>query len=316
MQVGGDAGGAVKAGVDSAPAYLPVLIVLGLGWGATQTLGKIAASTGHPPFGLIFWQLVVCVLVLGALTLLRGKRLPRTPAALRFFVVVAILGTLVPNAAFYLSVTRLPSGIMSILISAVPLISFPLALALGMDRFSTRRVLGLALGMAGVALIALPEASLPEPGMAAFLPLALIGPLFYALENTYVARFGMAGMDAVQAMFGASLVGLVLCVPLMLLLGQGFMMPWPLGRAELALILSSALHALLYAGFVWLTARAGSVFAAQTSYIVTASGVIWAMLLLGERFSPWVWAAMAVMLAGLTLVRPSAPMPRNATQKG
>lgn len=296
-------------------AYLPVLVLLGLGWGATQPLGKIAASTGNPPFGLIFWQLVVCVLVLGAPTLLRGKGLPRTPAALWFFVVVAVLGTLVPSTAFYLSIARLPAGIMSILISAVPLIAFPLALALGMDRFSLRRVLGLALGMAGVLLIALPEASLPEAGMAAFLPLALIGPLFYALENTYVARFGMAGMDAVQAMFGASLVGLALCVPLMLALGQGFMLPLPPGRAEWALILSSAMHALLYASFVWLTSRAGSVFAAQTSYIVTASGVIWAMLLLGERFSPWVWAALAVMLAGLTLVRPTPQLQQKATRQ-
>lgn len=42
-----------------------VLVALGLGWGSTQPLGKIATTTGHGPFGLIFWQLVVCVLVLG-----------------------------------------------------------------------------------------------------------------------------------------------------------------------------------------------------------------------------------------------------------
>ena len=57
--------------------YAIILALIGIGWGSTQPLGKIAASTGHPPFGLIFWQLVVCILVLGALTLARGKRLPR-----------------------------------------------------------------------------------------------------------------------------------------------------------------------------------------------------------------------------------------------
>ena len=56
--------------------YAIILALIGIGWGSTQPLGKIAASTGHQPFGLIFWQLVICVLVLGALTLLRGKRLP------------------------------------------------------------------------------------------------------------------------------------------------------------------------------------------------------------------------------------------------
>jgi drug/metabolite transporter (DMT)-like permease len=160
-----------------------MLVTLGLGWGATQPMGKIATSTGHPPFGLIFWQLVVCVLVLGGITLARGRRLVLTAAAVRFYVVVAVMGTLVPNATFYISVARLPAGIMSILISAVPMLAFPIALMLGMDRFSPMRVLGLVLGLVGVALIVLPRASLPDPALAAFLPLALIGPLFYALES-------------------------------------------------------------------------------------------------------------------------------------
>lgn len=283
--------------------YPAVLLATGIGWGFTQPLGKIAASTGHKPFGLIFWQLVVCVAVLGVLTLGRGKGLPRHRAALRFYVVVAVLGTLVPNCTFYLSVARLPAGIMSIITAAIPLLAFPMALALGMERFDLRRLAGIALGLCGVLLIALPEASLPDPAMALFLPLAMVGPLFYAMENTFVARTGMAGMDAVQAMFGASVAALVLCAPVMLVLGHGFW-PFPAGRAEWALFASSALHALLYATFVWLAAHAGSVFASQSSYVVTVAGVVWAMILLGERFSAWVWLAALVMLGGMFLVRP------------
>lgn len=283
--------------------YPAVLLATGIGWGFTQPLGKIAASTGHKPFGLIFWQLVVCVVVLGVLTLGRGKGLPRHPAALRFYVVVAVLGTLVPNCTFYLSVARLPAGIMSIITAMIPLLAFPMALVLGMERFDLRRLAGIALGLCGVMLIALPEASLPDPAMVLFLPLAMVGPLFYAMENTFVARTGMAGMDAVQAMFGASVVALVLCGPVMLVLGHGFW-PFPPGRAEWALFASSALHALLYATFVWLAAHAGSVFASQSSYVVTVAGVVWAMILLGERFSGWVWLAALVMLGGMFLVRP------------
>ena len=178
------------------------LVLLGLGWGSTQPLGKIAASTGHPPFALILWQLVICVIVLGGLTLGRGKRLVLTRRALVFYVVVAVLGTLVPNLTFYISVHRLPAGIMSILISSVPLLAFPMNLALGADRFDLKRLAGLLLGLTGVAIIAAPGATL-APGLAAYLPLALVGPLFYAMEGTFVARFGMEGMDPVQAMFGS-----------------------------------------------------------------------------------------------------------------
>ena len=284
--------------------FVGVLVLMGVGWGATQPLGKIATSTGHQPFGLMFWQLVICSLVLGPLSLPRGKGIVLRRDAITFYVVVALLGTLIPNYTFYLSVPHLQAGIMSIIISTVPMIAFVLALGLGMDRVTLGRVAGLGLGLTGVALIALPGGNLAG-GSPGWLLVALVGPLFYAAEATYVARFGTAGLDAVQAMFGASVVGMVLCLPMALGTGQ-FFNPFaaPFGAAEWALVASSSVHAVVYASYVWLAARAGSVFAAQCSYLVTGMGVFWAMLLLGERFSPVVWLALVVMLSGVALVQP------------
>jgi drug/metabolite transporter (DMT)-like permease len=281
-----------------------VLLVLGIGWGSTQSLGKMAVSSGHQHFGLIFWQLVIGAVLLGAVNVLRRRSFAITAAGLRFAVVIALIGTLIPNSTFYMSVAHLPGGVMSILISTVPLLSFPLALALGMDRFSSLRLLGLCCGLVGVALIAIPQTSLPSPEMVVWLPVAMVGPLFYALEGNYVAKWGTAGLDAVQAMFWASTVGAVIALPLTLWTGQWISPLPPYGVPELALIASSCVHALVYAAYVWLAARAGAVFATQTAYFVTGSGVLWAMLLLGERFSAWVWAALVVMLLGLFLVQP------------
>ena len=283
--------------------FVLILIWLGVGWGSTQPLGKIATQGGAGPFALIFWQSVICVVVLGVISGIRGRGLVFTWRALTFYGVVAVIGTLIPNTTFYLSVVHLPSGIMSIIISTIPLIAFPMALVLGMEQFRAMRLFGLLLGLGGVVLIALPQASLPDPAMAAFLPLAMVGPLFYAPEAIFVARFGTAGMDPVQAMFGVSVAAALFSLPIMLASGQGHV-PWPLGRAEAALIGSSVLHGLLYSTYVWLAGRAGSVFASQSTYLVTASGVVWAMLLLGERFSPMIWVALVVMLAGVALVQP------------
>lgn len=283
--------------------FVAVLIWLGIGWGSTHPLGKIATETGHGPFGLIFWQQVVMVIVLGAIALVRRKGIRLTGPAIRFYVIVAVLGTLIPNGTFYASVVHLPSGVMSIIIAMIPMLAFPMALALGMDRFSALRMVGLVLGLTGVALLAAPGAALPDAAMLAWLPVALVGPLFYAMEATYVAWRGTQGMDALQAMLGASLAGLILCAPVMLVMDQSYS-PWPLERDDWALIVSSALHALLYATYVWLAATAGAVFAAQSSYLVTAAGMIWAMVLLGERPSATVWLALVVMLGGLALVQP------------
>lgn len=290
--------------------HVAVLLCLGLGWGMTQPLGKIATEDGHGPFGLIFWQLAVCVVVLGALTLPRGKRLVFTPRALRFYAIVAALGTLIPNTTFYISVARLPAGVMSMIISAVPMIAFPLAVLLGMERFAWARLAGLCLGLVAVGLLAAPGAVLPDAAMTAFLPVAMVGPLCYALEGLYVARNGTAGMDPVQAMFGASVAGLIGCLPLALGTGQMFDPFTDFSRAELALAGSSALHALIYAAYVWLASRAGAVFASQCSYIVTAAGIFWAMVLLGERFPPSLWLSLVLLLSGVALVSP-----RRAAQK-
>jgi drug/metabolite transporter (DMT)-like permease len=284
--------------------FIGVLLACGIFWGSTQVLGKIAVSTGHQHFGLIFWQMAIGAVFLGVITLIQRKRVPLTRATLGFSVIIAVIGTIIPNSAFYYAVAHLPAGIMSIVISTVPLLSFPIALMLGMDRFSTARLAGLLCGLGGVALIALPQASLPEPGMAAFIPFALIGPLFYACESNFVARFGTAGMDALQAMFLTSAVGALLTLPLALGTGQFINPLASFGAPELALIASSLVHALAYSGYLWLASRAGAVFAAQTGYIVTGTGVIWAMVLLGETYSGWVWAALVLMMFGLTLVQP------------
>ena len=284
--------------------YIAMLIAMGLGWGMTQPLGKIAVSTGHQQFGLIFWQLVVGVVLLGAVLLVQRRAVPVTSETLGFAVIIALIGTIIPNSTFYYSVAHLPSGIMSILISTVPLMAFPVAMMLGMDRFSAGRLAGILCGLVGVALIAWPSSSLPDAGMAAYLPIAMIGPQFYALEGNYVAKFGTAGMDAVQAMFLASVIGAMIMLPVALGSGQWIDLEAPWGRAEWALVLGSAVHTMCYCAYVWLAGRAGAVFAAQCGYIVTGTGVIWAMLILGERFSGWVWAALAVMLLGLFLVQP------------
>ncbi len=285
-------------------ALVGVLLTLGIGWGSTQSLGKIAASGGQGAFALIFWQLVVGVAVLGAVLAVRRRPVPLTASTLRFAAIVAVIGTLIPNTTFYLAVHHLPAGIMSILISAVPLIAFPIALALGNDRFSWLRLSGLACGVVGVALIALPSGALPDRAALAWLPVALVGPLFYAIEGNYVARWGTGGADAVQAMFLASGLGAAMILPVVAATGQWYWLVPPFDRPDTALLVSSAIHACLYSGYVWLASVAGAVFAGQTSYIVTGSGVFWAMALLGERFSGWVWLALVVMLCGLFLVSP------------
>lgn len=279
-----------------------VLIAMGAGWGLSQPLTKIAVSTGLPTVGLLAWQLIIGAVLLSSVIVLRGGRIPLAPRNLFFYGWIACVGTLFPNFASFEAARVLPSGIISILLSTVPMIAFPVALGLGLERFETRRLLGLVFGLCGVLLITLPDASLPDRAMLAFVPLALIAPVFYGAEGNLVARFGTGGVDAITVIAGASMVGAAIMAPLAIATGQ-----WVSPAVTLphgALLGSALLHTTVYVAYVWMVGRAGSVFAAQVSYLVTGFGVMWAMLILGERFAPTVWLAMVVMFAGLAMVQP------------
>ena len=283
--------------------FVLILAVLGAGWGITQPLAKLAVSTGYRAPGLVFWQFVVGIVVLGAITYGQGKRLPWGRPQFGLYVMVAFIGTILPNSASYEAIRHEPSGLVSILLSTVPMLAFPVALFLGVDRFSLMRLAGLACGLAGVLLIVAPEASLPDRAMLAFVPLALVAPFFYALEGNLLAKLGMQGLDAVQLLLGASVVGAVFAAPIALATGT-FISPLPpYGIADFSLVASGVVHGLVYATYFWL-ARAGPVFAVQVSYLVTGFGVFWAKLILDESYSVWIWAAMALMFVGVFLVQP------------
>ncbi|SHF43254.1 EamA-like transporter family protein [Loktanella atrilutea] len=285
-----------------------LLMALGAGWGMTQPLTKITVSGGYQPLGLVFWQLAIGAVVLGALLWRRLGRIPVVPSALMVWLFIAVMGTVLPNSASFRAAATLPSGIMSIVIASVPMFAFPIALVLGVDRFSAPRLAGLLLGLGGVALIALPQAALPDRAMVAVLPLALVAPFCYAVEANGVARWGTAGLDPVQVLFGASVTGALIAGPLAWATGQFFVPHPPFVLQDATLLAAALINIVVYTTYVWLVGRAGATFAGQVAYLVTGFGVLWAMLLLGERYSLWVWAALALMAAGLTLVRPRDPV--------
>ncbi len=53
-----------------------VLIVIGIGWGITGPFSKLAVSTGNHPIGVTFWNVVIGAVVLTAVMLASGRRLP------------------------------------------------------------------------------------------------------------------------------------------------------------------------------------------------------------------------------------------------
>ena len=277
----------------------------------TQPLTKIAVSGGYQPLGMIFWQMLISVLVLGVINMLRRRPLPLDRRVIGFYIAFALIGTVIPNAASYKAYTVLPSGIMSLLLSLIPMMAFPIALIFGLDRFSIKRMAGLSLGLFAILMIIGVPDALPNAGMLAFIPLGLIPSLMYAFEGNFVARFGTGGAGPLQLLLGASIAGVVITGPIAFATGQWINPIHVWGIADFALIASALIHTLVYTLYVMIVRNYGPVFSVQVSYVVTASGLGWAMLILGERYSGPIWLALVVMFVGIYLVSPDLKGKKN-----
>ncbi len=280
------------------------LSLLGIIWGSTIPLTKTAVSTGHNPLGLIAWQLIIATIFMVVLVIWRKSKIVIDAKHILFFAVIAFGGTLIPNFFSYIAAFHLPGGVMALVIALVPIFSLIIALTFRIERFVWMRMVGVFLGAAAIALLVLPESSLPDRSKVVYVFVGLIAPLFYGIEGNYLMLNQPTDTGPIATLFGASVVGLLVTVPLALLTGT-FINPIDgIGVPELALTLSGILHVVAYVGYVWLVSQAGSVFASQVAYVVTPAGVITSILFLNERPSYFIYAALLILMIGLVMVQP------------
>ncbi|MBZ0128837.1 MAG: DMT family transporter [Rhodobacteraceae bacterium] len=284
-----------------------LLLATGAAWGLSNPLMKIAVSTGYQPFGLIFWQLVVIVVTAGAVALWRNGRLPPLRRYFWHFAIVALLGTLLPDTLIYIAAAHVSAGVLSLLLAQVTMFALPMALLLGFERPDLLRLTGALCGAVAIGLLIGPEAALPEDSALIYILMVLGAAAFYAAQGNYITWRDIRDLDPVTLLFATSVVGLLAITPLALLSGQ-FVNPFvPWGAAEWAMLGTALTHALAYGGFFALVATSGPVFSSQVSYVVTGTGVLWSMLLLGERYNGWIWAAFVLMFIGIALLQPRPP---------
>ncbi len=149
-----------------------LLFVLGLGFGVSFTLNKLATTNGVPFIPYVFWQSAGAAL----------RQLPAvTGAHIRIFVVMALLNVVIPYLVLSYVAPKLPIGL-----ALIPGVIYLMALALRLESFALVRFSGICLGLVGVLVILLPKASLPEPGIAGWLALSLVATPAFSLRAVLV----------------------------------------------------------------------------------------------------------------------------------
>ncbi|MDO6459166.1 DMT family transporter [Granulosicoccaceae sp. 1_MG-2023] len=280
-----------------------LLLFVGALWGSTFSLTRLALGDGDHPVGLTFWQACGGALILLPLALSRyGGGL--SLRYWRHYLTVAVCGTAVPGIVYFYAADKVPTGVLSMTVALVPIFTCAGAWLTRTEPFALKPAFGVTLGLIAVWLIIGPENALPDPALAGWMMFALIAPVFYTFENLYVAYKVPEELNTISLLAGALLIAALLTLPAALAV-NGFVLPWQMSPSALtALSLLVVVSAVAYLAFLALVRLSGAVFGSLSTYLITLAGVMWGMLLFGERHSLWIWTAAVLLIGGLVLVTP------------
>ncbi len=287
-----------------APLALPVLLLLGagLGYGLIFALNKVATVGGIPFLAFVFWQSLGAGLILLIVAFFRGRPPRMTWPHLKAYAVTGLMAMAIPVSIFAYVAPKVPSGALGLSLTLIPILTYLFAIAMALERFDWRRIAGILLGLIGVLLVLLPEASLPDRAMAGWILLGYSTAIFFAASNITGARLWPKDSDAVALAAGFFFAVTVMLLPGRLAGGQWWFFDHGLDAAAGALIGVTLVMACFRFAFYEIIRVSGPVFFSTFNYIAVLAGVGWGMLFFGERHSPWIWAALVLMMGGVFLV--------------
>lgn len=294
--------------VASAPSPSPVAIAVqfvltGVVWGSSFLFIAVAL-TGMTPAQVAGGRLLFGALALGAVVAIRRERLPRSRRVWGHLCVLAVTFCVIPFLLFAWAEQHVSSGLASIFNATTPIMTAIMAAAVfRVERLRAGQIVGIAIGIAGVAVIIAPGA-VSEVGDSTVAQLALLGATAcYGVSLAYMRRFlGDAGLSGIAFAFGY--IG---PAALLMVLLSPVILAEPI-RPSVPVIASIVALGVLGTGlaYVWNqnTLRAwGPTRASTVTYITPVVGVTLGILVLGERLTWNEPVGAAVVFLGILLVQ-------------
>ena len=268
-----------------------VTAVAPLAWGTTY-----AVTTELLPSGRPLTAAALRALPAGLALVIAGRAVPdRT-----WWPKVLVLGFLNFTAFFtllFIAAYRLPGGVAATVGAVQPLAVVVLASVLLRERVSMRRIAAAAVGIAGVALIALdPDARLDPLGIAA----AAGGAVSMASGSVLVQRWGRPVPPSTFAGWQLFVGGLILTPAALLLEGvPASLRPANVvGYAYLAIIGGALAYTLWFRGVVLIGASKATFLALLSPVVATAVGFT-----LGFHLSARQAVGIVAVLTGVVLAQ-------------
>lgn len=282
------------------PAALLLLLLVGSLLALSLLLARMASRSGIPELSFLMLGLLGAGAILLLVTV-PGKSAPRLNRRVLTYGLVA--GTLfaLPNAMAFLAMPHLGAGFVSLSFVFPLLLTWLMALFMGMETWHTGRLAGVLMGLFGGAILALSKASAPgiDP---LWLAVTAVIPVVVAAGNIYRSRCWPTGVAPIFLAALMMLGGAVILFPLSLLIDpssiQGIL---DKPHALWMITAEAAVFALLYCLYFVLQRMAGPVYLSQIGIVAAPIAITLSVILLDEPTPPHLALAGVLILLGVLI---------------
>jgi drug/metabolite transporter (DMT)-like permease len=282
-------------------AHLLQLVLLAAIWGASFLFMRVAVPALGPVW-LIEWRVL-----LGALLLALAARWFRHSLALRqhwrHYLVLGLFNSALPFVLFAWAAQTLTASLLSVVNATAPIWGAVIAWAWSREPLKGRTAVGLALGVAGVALLMGLDPAMLKPGSGWVLAIVLLAPCCYAIASHYAKSAGN-GLTPYANAHGSMWAATALLWPVLPFAGHAPLpetaMPALVWGAVLGLgLLCTGVAYLMYFRLV---AALGAASALTVTFLIPVFGILWGHLFLGEAVGWQTVGGALVVLTGTALV--------------
>jgi drug/metabolite transporter (DMT)-like permease len=303
---------APRAPVPGAPgapvvrAWLIDFVLLAAIWGSSFLFMRLAV-VDFGPFATAGVRVLIAALFLLPIMLWRGHG-AAFKQHWRPVLLVGMMNSGIPFACFCFALLYITTGLSAILNATVPLFGAIVAWVWLKDRPSTSRLVGLAVGFVGVALLASDKASfkttsgghdaMAEWGPTLAVAACLTATLCYALSASFTKRY-LGGLPSLVTATGSQMgATLILALPTVAF--------WPdhvpgMQAWVALLVVGVVCTGLAYVLYFRIIERAGPAKALAVTFVVPVFAVFYGVTFLGEQVSLWMLLCAVVIVCGTAL---------------
>ncbi|MEP6391248.1 MAG: DMT family transporter [Halioglobus sp.] len=284
------------------PRHWAMLAFLSLFWGFAFYLIAVGLES-FAPFTLVNLRLAIGAATLYAVMRCYGYSLPTEPVWWWRFLLLSILGNLLPFTLISWAETRISSAQAGLLMALMPITTMVLAhFYVHGDSLTPRRIAGVLLGLAGVVvLIGGDVLSGIGAGHLIAQLAVLLSTLAYAVNSIYTKRIPQINTLVVAT--GSLILGTVLLLPFTLVIDR----PWTVAldsRSLMAVVVlgvfSTGLATWVYFKVV---SDCGPSFLSIINYVIPVLAFGAGVLLLNEPAQPSQFVGLVAICIGIALTQ-------------